>query len=54
MTKALPDKLGAALLECGVHAQVLADAVTLLPVRFRVDDIPGIDAALRRVLDQAA
>lgn len=54
MTGAPPDKLRAALAECAMHAQVLADAAALLPPRFGAEDIPGIDSALRRVLDQAA
>lgn len=54
MTTPLPVKLAAALAQCAVHAQVLADAAALLPPRFTAQDIVGIDAALRRVLDQAA
>jgi hypothetical protein len=54
LTKPLPDKLRAALAECGMHSQVLADAAALLPMRFNSSDIAGITPELRRVLDQAA
>jgi hypothetical protein len=47
-------KLHAALAECALHAQVLADAAAQLPARFDAADAAQVSAELRRTLDQAA
>lgn len=47
-------KLQAALAECALHAQVLDEALALLPARFEADDVRRVDSGRRRVLDQLA
>jgi hypothetical protein len=47
-------KLGAALAECGLHAEVLTEALARLPPRFEARQVGSIDSELRRSLDQAA
>ena len=47
-------ELEAALRECGVHAEVLQQALGLLPNAFEPGDAPALDAATQRILDQLA
>lgn len=47
-------KLEAALAECGLHAQVLGDAISALPSVFSAEMAARVDADMRRWLDQAA
>lgn len=47
-------KLRAALAECALHAEVLAEARRHLPARFEAVDVPMMDTERRRVLDQIA
>lgn len=47
-------KLQAALAECVLHAQVLEEALALLPQQFAPDDVPRLGTERRRVLDQVA
>ncbi len=47
-------KLDAALAECGLHAQVLSDAVAALPEVFNAEMAATVNADRRRWLDQAA
>lgn len=54
MSSPTPAKLQAALLECALHAQVLADALGRLPAHFNPADAAQVSDELRRTLDQAA
>ena len=54
MSRAAPDKLLAALVECRLHAEVLAHALAQLPTRFTNDDVVRVDPERRRWLDQSA
>ncbi len=47
-------KLIAALAECQLHAEVLADAAHSLPARLEAADVANISAEVRRTLDQLA
>ena len=47
-------KFDAAVVECRLHAVVLADAASRLPTRFTAADMALIDSELRRSLDQAS
>jgi len=47
-------KLLAALAECQLHAEVLADAAHSLPAHFEAADVANISAEVRRTLDQLA
>jgi len=54
MTDPTRIKFDAAVGECRLHADVLADALSRLPVGFRAEDVAKIGSEQRRVLDQAA
>lgn len=54
MTTSGSPKLLAALAECQLHAEVLAEAAHSLPERFDAADVAGISAEVRRALDQLA
>jgi hypothetical protein len=47
-------KLRAALAECSLHADILAQALTLAPPQFGPADVAAVGAETRRVLDQLA
>ena len=47
-------KFDAAVVECRLHAVVLAEAASRLPTRFTAADMALIDSELRRSLDQLA
>lgn len=54
MTTSGNAKLLAALAECRLHAEVLAEAAHSLPARFEAADVAAVSAEVRRTLDQLA